>query len=204
MQLYWSSRSPFVRKVMIAAHEVGLAGRLTCERTLVSPMSPNLPLLAVNPLGKLPTLVLEDGTAMYDSRVICEYLDTLHAGEPLFPRAGPERLTALTWQALGDGIMDFLLQRLTEGRRPEPQRSGPLLACFARKLEACLRQLEGQAGRLATTPFGIGHISIGCALAYVDFRFAGDDWRARAPALAGWHAGFNRRPSVLANEPVDA
>ncbi len=90
MKLYWSSRSPFVRKVMVAAHEVGVAGRIATERVVVSAAAPNAAVMAVNPLNKIPTLVLEDGTALFDSRVICEYLDTLHDGPRLFP-TGPGR-----------------------------------------------------------------------------------------------------------------
>ena len=95
MKLYWSSRSPYVRKVMVVAHEAGLAEQIELERVVVSAYLPNTELLTTNPLGKIPTLVLDDGTAVYDSRVICEYLDGLHQGPRLFPQAGPERLQAL-------------------------------------------------------------------------------------------------------------
>jgi len=101
MKLHWSPRSPYVRKVMIVAHELGLADRLEIVRTVVGGITPHLELMRENPLGKIPTLVLEDGTILYDSPVICEYLDTLHAGEKLFP-AWPERLTALRRLALGE------------------------------------------------------------------------------------------------------
>ena len=95
MKLYWSSRSPFVRKVMVCAHECGLAARIECVRTLVMMTRPNPDLLPVNPLGKIPTLVLDDGSALYDSTVICEYLDSLHGGSRLFPESGPARWTAM-------------------------------------------------------------------------------------------------------------
>jgi glutathione S-transferase len=104
MKLHWSPRSPFVRKVMIFAHETGLLDRLECVRTVVAMPAANVDLLTENPLGKIPTLVLDDGTPLYDSGVICEYLDSLHAAAKLFPPQGSARWTALRWQALGDGF----------------------------------------------------------------------------------------------------
>src|SRR5262249_30120247 len=104
MKLMWSSRSPFVRKVMVAAHEVGVAGRIATERVVVAADKPNAQVMALNPLSKIPTLVLDDGTALYDSRVICEYLDALHDGPRLFPADPAARWRALRRQALGDGV----------------------------------------------------------------------------------------------------
>jgi glutathione S-transferase len=108
MKLHWSPRSPYVRKVMIVAHELGLADRIETVRTVVGGMTPHLALMRDNPLGKIPTLVLEDDTVLYDSPVICEYLDTLHDGPKLFP-PWPKRLTALRRLALGDGMLDIAL-----------------------------------------------------------------------------------------------
>jgi glutathione S-transferase len=204
MKLYWSSRSPYVRKVMIAAHETGLVGRLDCRRVIVSAYAENTDVLPVNPLGKIPTLVLDDGAALYDSPVICEYLDGLHSGPKLFPASGPARFEALRWLALGDGLLDMLLARMYEERaRPEEQRSQKLQDAIAVKLKACLDALEALAPALEGTPVNIGHIALGCALGYLDFRFAGDDWRAGRPALAAWQKAFAARPSVVATEPVD-
>ena len=109
MKLHWSPRSPFVRKVMIAAHETGLVDRLTCVRTVVAMTAPNAALLSDNPLSKIPTLVLDDGSALYDSGVICEYLDTLHDGSKLFPADAKARWTALRRHALGSGLLDLLI-----------------------------------------------------------------------------------------------
>ncbi len=204
MKLYWSSRSPYVRKVMIAAHETGLVDRLDCQRVVVSAFAENEEVRAVNPLGKIPTLVLEDGMALYDSPVICEYLDGLHDGKKLFPPSGRARFEALRWLALGDGMLDMLLARMYEERtRTEEQRSAKLQAAIAVKLASCLDALDGMAPALTKAPFGIGHIAIGCALGYLDFRFADDNWRTTKPALAAWHRSFTARPSVVATEPVD-
>src|SRR5262249_21534924 len=201
MKLHWSPRSPFVRKVMIAAHELGLADRIDCVRTVVATARPHVPLMEENPLSKIPTLALDDGTVLYDSRVICEYLDGLHPGRRLIPQDFTERMTALRRQALGDGFLDFLLLLRNERERTHP--SDMHLAAFAAKKQAVLRALGREAGELAASAFGIGHIAIGCALCYLDFRFGNKDWRTDHPGLARWHADFCARPSVRATEPID-
>jgi len=201
MKLHWSPRSPFVRKVMVFAHETGLVDRLTCMRTVVASMAPNADLLSDNPLSKIPTLVLDDGSPLYDSGVICEYLDTLHDRPRLFPPTGSARWTALRRQALGDGLLDFLL--LWRHERERPQASQPLLDAFATKLKATLASLEREASSLGGTPFGIGHIAIGCGLSYLDFRFADLGWRSGHPQIAAWHASFAQRPSAKSTEAVE-
>jgi glutathione S-transferase len=201
MKLHWSPRSPFVRKVMIVAHELGLADRIECVRTVVATARPHAPLMEENPLSKIPTLVLDDGTVLYDSRVICEYLDSLHRGRKLIPENVAERMPALRRQALGDGFLDFLLLMRNERERAHP--SDAHLAAFAAKKQAALRALEREAGELAASAFGVGHIAIGCALSYLDFRFSNEDWRTDHPGIARWHENFRARPSVRATEPVD-
>ena len=201
MKLHWSPRSPFVRKVMIMAHELGLAGRLDCVRTVVATTRPHAVLMEENPLSKIPTLVLDDGTVIYDLPVICEYLDRLHDGPRLIPAALPERMTALRRQALGDGFLDFLLLWRNERERPVEQRSEVHLASYAEKRKAVLRTLDEEG--LEATPFSVGHIAIGCALCYLDFRFAAEDWRGGHPRIAAWHATFAARPSVRATDPID-
>ena len=203
MKLFWSSRSPFVRKVMVTAHELGLAGRIRAERVVVSAAAPNSEVMAANPLNKIPTLVLDDGTALYDSRVICEYLDTLHDGPRLFPADAGARFAALRRQALGDGLMDTILLRLGEQARPAATQSEKHLSAYRLKIAAALDRLESEADGLAGA-LGIGHIAIGCALAHLDFRFAADDWRAGHPRLAQWYGQFAGRPSLRATEYVDA
>jgi glutathione S-transferase len=171
VRLYWSPRSPFVRKVMIALHETGLIDRVECKRTVVAyAAKPNEDVLKDNPLGKIPTLILEDGTALFDSPVICEYLDTLHTGPRLLPTDGVPRFRQLRWQALGDGMTDILLLWRNEQMRPE----GPyevITSAFDRKLRACLTRLEEEANALVAAPFGVGHIAIICAIGQLDFRF---------------------------------
>jgi glutathione S-transferase len=204
MKLHWSPRSPFVRKVMIVAHERRLVSRLECVRTVAATAKPHVALMKDNPLSKIPTLVLDDGTVMYDSPVICEYFDSLGDLEDapkLFPADPKARLVALRRQALGDGFLDLLVLLRDERMRPRPS-DAHLVSAAVRK-RAILESLEQEATELAAAPFRIGHVAIGCALSYLDFRYADEDWREARPRLAAWHATFAARPSVRATEPVD-
>jgi glutathione S-transferase len=201
MKLHWSPRSPFVRKVMIVAHELDLTDRIDCVRTVVATTRPHAPLMEENPLSKIPTLVLDDGIVLYDSPVICEYLDSLHSGRRLIPADGKDRMTALRRQALGDGFLDFLLLLRNERERTHP--SPVHIATFGAKKAAALKALDKEARDLAASHFTIGHIAIGCALSYLDFRFGDEDWRADHPGIARWHGDYCQRPSVRATEPVD-
>ncbi len=203
MKLYWSSRSPFVRKVMVFAHECGLAGRIECERTFVSMSQPNAGLLKINPTGKIPTLLLDDGTTLYDSTVICEYLDSLHDDPKLFPPAGNARWTALRRHALGNNLLDNLMLWRNETLRPQPQQSPETLAAFELKVRNAVAALDREAGALAADPVGIGHVAIACALDYMDFRFSGLAWRKGGESIAKWHNTFAQRPSMTATAHVD-
>src|SRR5580692_10038177 len=120
MKLHWSPRSPFVRKVMIVAHERGLVARIACVRTVAATAKPHAELMQDNPLSKIPTLVLDDGTVLYDSPVICEYFDTLDGATKLFPKEPKARLAALRRQALGDGFLDMLVLLRDERMRASP------------------------------------------------------------------------------------
>lgn len=199
MKLHWSPKSPYVRKVMIVAHEARVLDRLTLVRSVAMMSRINPEIMADNPLGKIPTLVLEDGAALYDSRVICEYLDDLGQGG-LFPSAGPARWRALTWQALGDGLLDALILWRNEREKPQDRRTQPWLDVFEAKLHAGLAELESRATDLAGAPFGIGHVSIGCMLSYLDFRFDSLGWRNGHPKLTAWHQEFDGRDSARATE----
>lgn len=200
MKLHWSPRSPYVRKVMIAAHELGVQDRLDCVRTVVGGTTPHLALMKVNPLGKIPTLELEDGRILYDSFVIIAYLDTLHDGPKLVP---PGDFTVLRRHALGNGMLDVGLASLAERFRPAERQSQAHQELWRLKLRTCVDALEQEAEALARDPFSVGHLAIGVALGYLDFRFESEKWREGHPKLAAWHATFNARPSVAANPPVD-
>lgn len=201
MKLHWSPRSPFVRKVMVAAHETGIVDRIECIRSVAAAATPHVELMKDNPLSKIPTMVLDDGTPLYNSRVICEYFDTLHMGPKLFPTEPNARFVALRRQALGDGMLDFLI--LWRGEMMRANKSDQMIASFAARRVASLALLEWQAAELHSGPFTIGHIAIGCALSYLDFRFAALPWRGDHPKLADWHATFSARPSAKATEAVD-
>ncbi len=205
MKLLWSPRSPFVRKVMIVLHETDQVAAVTPERQVVAMSAPNDAVLAVNPLNKIPTLVLDDGRVLFDSRVICEYLDRGHAGPRLFPAEPDAYFTALTRQSLGDGLMDLLLvwrNWYLERELAFDDTTDPYVAAFHRKATATLDHLDTLAPELVATPFTIGHVSIGCALGLLDFRWPELDWRTGRPALTAWGAELAQRPSLQATTPT--
>jgi len=200
MKLHWSPRSPYVRKVMVVAHELGLVPQLELVRSVAAMLAPNPRLMEDNPLSKIPTLILEDGTSLFDSVVICEYLNDL-AGGVLFPGSGATRWQSLRWHAFGDGLLDALILWRNEREREVPLAA--LLAAFELKTDLSLRQLDAEGRALKAAPFSIGHITVACALGYLDFRFDALAWRQRAPRLAAWHDEVNARPSFRATEPVE-
>jgi glutathione S-transferase len=204
MKLYWSQRSPYARKVMVFAHETGLAGRIETVNTLVSMTAPNRDLMRLNPLAKIPTLVTDDGKVLFDSSVICEYLDSLHAGRKLFPHEPEPRWQALRWHALGNNLLDNLVPWRNERLRPQPQQSPETLAAFELKVRNGIRFLEDEAGALDAASLGIGHVTIAVALGYLDFRFPDLQWRNGHDRLAAWIATFAQRPSIRNTMPVDA
>ena len=200
MTLHWSPRSPFVRKVMVAAHELGLAERLALVRSVAITTAPNPAIMADNPLNKIPILALDDGSVLHDSRVICEYLDALGSGG-LFP-PGPGRWPALRLQALADGLLDLAVTWRGERNRPAGRRSPPHLDAYRAKALATLDRLEREAPGFADAA-DIGAIALACALAYLDFRFADLDWRDGRAVLAAWFARFAERPSMIATAVID-
>lgn len=203
MKLHWSPRSPFVRKVMIVAHEKGLTGRLDCVRSVVAyAAAPNEEVLRDNPLGKIPALVLDDGTCLFDSPVICEYLDGLDGRPTLLPKDGAGRWAQLRWQALGDGMTDILLLWRNEQMRPGGEYA-VVVKAFDRKIRASFAQLNAEARLLSDMPFGLGHIAIICAIGQLDFRFRDSHWRDAFPVLAAWYDKVGARDSVARSAPQD-
>jgi glutathione S-transferase len=186
---------------MVVVHELGLADRVTCVRTVAASTKPHAALMQDNPLSKIPTLVLDDGTVIYDSPVICQYLDSLDPVPKLHPIEPKARLVALRRQALGDGFLDMLVLLRDERLRANPSEVHK--ASAAVRKAAVLKSLDQEAENLAAAPFGIGHVAIGCALSYLDFRYSDEDWRKGHPRIASWHSTFAARPSVRATEPID-
>ncbi len=203
MQLYWSPRSPFVRKVMAVAHETGLAERIARVSTFVAVAQPNVDLMQINPLSKIPTLVTGEGAVLYDSIVICEYLDSLHTGARLFPPLGDARWQALRRHALANNMLDILVPWHSHRLRPAAEQSAALFSAYELKIRTALAFLEQEADTLASTPVDIGHITIGCTLGYLDFRFQDLQWRENRHRLATWYAGFAQRPAMQRTQPVD-
>jgi glutathione S-transferase len=201
--LHYSPRSPFVRKVMVFIHEVGLVERVEKVRSVTSMLKPNLELMQFNPWSKIPTFIADDGQVLFDSDVIMEYLDTQHAGAKLHPQDAAWRWKCLRWRAFGSEMLNALILWRNERER-QPERQLPqLIDAFALKVQTGLLSLEREAAQLVVAPFSVGHIAIGCALGYMEQRFAHLPWREQHPALARWFAAFKQRPSVLATEPYD-
>ena len=201
MKLYVASASPFGRKASIVIAEHGLGPRVIQEPASVTPVNRNTDIARDNPLVKIPTLVLDDGSSLYDSPVICEYLDQLGGAPRFFPAAGPARWTALRRQALCDGLMDAaILLRYEQALRPEALRWPEWIAGQTAKVSGALDALEAEAGTFGDA-FDIGHIATACALGYLDLRFAQMGWRNGRPALAAWFETVSKRPSLIATLP---
>lgn len=207
-QLLYTRFSPFSRKVLVLAYERGLIDCIELVATEVGThvaldTTVHAGLAAHNPLIKIPVLIGEDGGALFDSRVICEYLDRLHDQTPVFPPDGPLRWQALKQQATGDGIVDAAILLRFESARPAPLVWPPWVASQTRRIVQALDLLERQAAALAA-PLNIGHISIACALGYLDFRFGRLNWRNSRPALSSWFDGFAQRRSMQLTAPDGA
>ena len=199
MLLRHSHTSPYVRKVMVLAHETGLVERITLET--VDGWSEPEALTRDNPLSMVPTLVLKDGTTLFDSPVICEYLDGLHGGVSLFPAPGDPRWRALREQALGDGILDNAVLIFVETRRrPVELRWDWWLELKQRAITRTLDHLDAQAGQLRGR-LDIGTIAVAVALGYLDLRGAVGEWRDGRPTLGDWFDQFSQRPSMQATRP---
>ena len=200
MKIHFSPASPFVRKCLVAAHELGVADRIERLPSAANPVQRDARIRENNPLGQVPTFFCDDGTVLYDSRVVCEYLDAQHGGT-LFPATGPERWLRLTEQSLADGMTGAaLLVRYETMARPEALRWQDWTEGQLGKVHDGLAWLEKAAPGFGER-VDIGTIAFGCALGYLDFRFPQFDWRSEAPAAARWFAAFNARPSMQATLP---
>jgi glutathione S-transferase len=200
MKLFFSPTSPYVRKCLAVAHELGVADRIELMGSNAHPVNRDARIVAANPLGKVPTLLTDDGTALYDSRVICEYLDAQFGDGRLFPAHGAARWQALTLQSLADGMLDAaLLARYEQIARPDELRWPDWQAGQLDKVETSLEALERGDLPLDPQRVDIGALALGCALWYVDLRFDVLAWRARFPNVAQWNAVFSQRASMKAS-----
>ncbi len=201
MKLFFNPASPFVRKVLVVASETGLADRVISEPVALTPVKPNDGVIEQNPLGKIPALVLDDGSTLYDSRVICEYLNSLGMTD-LYGK-GDSRWKALRLEATADGICDAaIIVRYETFVRPEPLRWVEWIDGQKNKFRRALGSLETEVSGFGSR-FDIGTISVAIALDYVDFRYPEEAWRDHFPALALWHEDFTQRPSFKNTKPHD-
>ncbi len=198
MKLHYSPTSPYVRKVMACAIAREIDGQI--ERVRTNPHQSTPELLADNPLSKVPCLVTDDGLALFDSPVICEYLDSVGDAAPLFPQGTP-RWRAMKLQALGDGILDAAVGRRGEQAKP---REAARDAWMARQQAAVSRAVDLLEHEPPHRVLDIGCIAVACALGYLDFRFAAEPWRAAHPKLAAWYEEVRRHPALAQTVPDDA
>lgn len=192
MTLFWSSRSPFARKVAICSHELALADQIELKAVTVMTGMVNPEVSRHNPLSKIPVLVLESGEALLDSAVICAYLNE-RADAALVPRDPALRWRALTIEAMSDGALDALIYLRNEMARQKPKAE--IVAALEIKCAQALDRLEMKAETLSALHPSIAEIAIGCFLGYLDFRFTALDWRAHRPNLEALYAELCTRPS---------
>jgi glutathione S-transferase len=191
MDLWYAPTSPFARKVRVAAHELGLADQLRLVE--VDPWT-DARLRAFNPLGKVPTLVLDDGQAVWESGLIAERLEAVTGGHAMFPPLGPQRWRALSLQALADGACTAAGRLFADENRRPDERSEAMLVRFRQAIEASLDHLE--IAELADVPT-IGEVSVAVLLGYLQFRWPHRAWTAGRPRLASWYGAFSGRESMV-------
>ncbi len=195
MILYYQTHSPFARKTLVFAHEAGMADRLEAIHHETSPTLRNDRVYAENPLGKVPVLLRAHGAPIFDSDVICAYLDTIHGGRKLIPDSGESRWQALTLQSVAQGLAQTgIALRWETVRRPQPLRYEALRDGYIDKIEATYDWLEAVSDREA--PLHVGHIALATALSWMAFRGL-PSFRDR-PKLTQWFDAFEQRPSMRA------
>lgn len=200
MRLFHSPTSPYVRKCMVLLHETDMLDQVDLIAATGTPVDTGSMPLAQNPLGKIPALERDDGPALYDSRVICQYLD--HLSERAFYPSAPRLWDTMTVEATGDGITDAAILMVYEVRvRPEDKRYDPWVEGQWSKIDRALDALESRWISHLSGDLDMGQISVACALGYLDFRHAARDWRQGRDNLAAWFDAFAIRPSMMATQP---
>ena len=195
--------SPFARKAAICVIEKDLLSLTKLARTPTAMITPNLDLMVHNPLSKIPTLITADGSALFDSDVICEYLDVTYGTVKLIPSHGPERWRVLKTTALASGLLDALVLLRFERNLPPAQQSPEMMLALGVKITAGLSQMEATIAAFADDAFMLDQITTGCLLGYLDIRFADLDWRATCPNAAAWFPRFSTRPSAGMTLPYE-
>jgi glutathione S-transferase len=201
MKLYYSSASPYARKVLVTAHEAGLDKRIELVPAAVVPLKPEPTISKANPLAKVPTLITDEGEALYDSGVITEYLDSLHGGRKLIPASGAARWRVKRLEALGDGMTDAgILCRYEITTRPAEKQSAEWMAGQTAKVQQALDMLEQDVAGFGAEP-DVGQIAIACSLGWLEFRKPCGEIRPGRPKLFAWYDAFCKRPSMVATVP---
>jgi len=198
VKLYYSPTSPYVRKVMACAITRGLDNGI--EKIPCNPHQSPPALLADNPLSRVPCLVTNDGLALFDSPVICEYLDSLGDERPLFPSHGAPRWRALKLQAMGDGILDAAVPCRGELVKPREDARDAQIARFKAAMHRTVDALESDPPHKLVD---IGSIAVACALGYLDFRFGPEPWRPGHPNLTAWYEAFAENPGIAQTIPKE-
>jgi glutathione S-transferase len=202
MKLFFSPASPYVRKVMVVAHEKGVVDKIELLGSAANPVNRDQTIVAKNPSGKVPTMLLDDGSAIYDSRVICAYVDAQAASPVLVPAEGNERFAVMTLEALADSILDAaLLARYEKIMRPEALYWADWHRGQMEKIDSGLDALETTWLSHLEGPLSMGTIAAACTLGYLDFRFPDKDWRSAHPGIAAWFKTVSERPSMKATMP---
>lgn len=203
MKLYHSATSPYVRTVMIVLHEVGAVDQVDLIPASGTAIDPGTAPIGINPLGKVPTLVLSDGAALFDSRTICRYLAARY--QPSLYPDDARRWPVLTLEATANGMMDAAYLMVMEDRvRPEDKRFAPWVEGQWDKIDRALDRLEAQAETdLLTGAVHIGHLTLGSVLGYLDLRHGDRAWRTGRSALAEWEKRLAKRPALLATRPPE-
>jgi glutathione S-transferase len=196
MKLTASGASPYVRKAMVCAILRGIDAQI--EKWVIATTDPVL--AQSNPLAKIPTLVTDDGQGLFDSPVICEYLDSIGSAAPLFPAVGPARWTALRLHAIGDGILDASQPRRREIALPQDEGRIGYITLQQGKVSRALDDLEKEAGSLHQLST-IGEVAVACALGYLDFRFENEPWRPGHPKLTAWYESVVKLPAMAQTMP---
>ena len=198
MKLFFSPASPYARKVTACAIARGIDRRI--EKVPVNPNLSPPELLLCNPLSKIPCLITDDELALFDSPVICEYLDSIGDALPMFPDHGAPRWRALRFQAMGDGILDASVPRRWEMLKPREDGRDAWISRQKAAVDRTLDMLElDQPHRIVD----IGSIAVACALGYLDFRLAAEPWRPERPRLAAWFSRFAENPGIAETAPRD-
>ncbi|WP_285350858.1 glutathione S-transferase family protein [Pseudomonas sp. ME-P-057] len=203
MTLYYNAASPFARKVLVLLRETSQVDRITLKAVALTPVSPDAEVCANNPSGKIPALRLADDNVIHDSRVILEYLDQQHVGNPLIPKEGSARWRRLTLASLADAVTDAaLLIRYETFLRPAEKHWTEWLDGQREKIARSLAYFENEAVTELSSYFDVAAISVACALGYLDFRQPDLGWRSTYPRLASWYYEVSQRPSMVTTQPT--